>query len=231
MTFAGTGLAHRVEEGFRARVFLWTGSGLLVSLSVALLVARNGLLSDLMWGRSPLVPLAAAVAQIAIVVALCVWWKVIPFRAARSLSVVAAVLLGTMLSAGAGGPRAFVVQALVASSCAFVGAGLVGLAAGIERGWLPPVLAMAAVGGLAAASIHIAWTHSTLPYFVVAGTALVTAYDLRWARRIDRLAADGTDWPAVWGAIALLVGLVELLLMLLSAFGRGLGSLPIVGSL
>jgi FtsH-binding integral membrane protein len=81
-------------------------------------------------------------------------------------------------------------------------------------------LVVGLTGLLTAMLVDVAWAHSTVPYFVVAVATLLMLYDLAWARRIERLASDETSRPAVWGVLALLVGLVEVLLLLLDELGR-----------
>ena len=79
MTSTTTEGVGRVESRFLALALLWTGLGLLASLAVAALVARNDPAYGLVWGGSRLIPLGVVVAQLGIISLLGLTMKRISF--------------------------------------------------------------------------------------------------------------------------------------------------------
>jgi len=209
-----------VESSFLGRVLLWTGAGLLLSLAVGAAASRSARVEAFVWRGSALVPLLIVSIQLAIVVVLCVAWVHLPDGAARVLAVTGAVLLGLLLSPAVGDRDAFGMRALVVSGLVYAGAGLVGLLGGLGRGRLRTAIAIVVTALLVGLPADVAWVHSTAPVVVAAIAISPIVYDLAWARRIERLASGETCPAAVWGALALLVALVELLLLTLEAVGR-----------
>jgi FtsH-binding integral membrane protein len=224
VTDAAGEIGPSVESSFVGRTLLWTGAGLLVSLGVGATASGSGWVEALVWSGGALVPLLVVTIQLAIAIVLCVGWRHVPDGAARLLTLTGAVLLGLLLSAAADEPDAFAVRVLVVTGLAYAGAGLVGLLGLLGRGRLRPALVTVATALLVAAPVCVAWSHSIVPLAVVAVATLPVVYDLAWARRIERLASDETSPAAAWGALALLVALVELLLLALDGLGRLIAS-------
>ena len=219
-TTAGT------ESSFLARVFLWTGGGIAVSFFTAAFVAANQSLFDLVWGEGR-VATVALLAPVVLIVCLGLAMGALPIPVAQTLYLTFTLLEGVALSIVFWVvPAGTLAAAFGAASVMFVGAGAVGLVAERDLGRAGMVGTATLIGVLFALLADVVWVDSVLPLVLVALFTLLTASEVWWLKKTSKLVtgADEAERLAVWGAIALFLDFVNLVLFLAYLLGSALGS-------
>ncbi|MFN8221839.1 MAG: Bax inhibitor-1/YccA family protein [Gaiellales bacterium] len=212
--------------GFISRVFLWMGGGLVLSALTAAYVGTNDQLYEQLWLEGGALRWIVLLAPFAIILGLGFGMNRLSYASVVTLYVAFAFLQGLMLSfVFQEYSSASIAQAFGASSVAFVGAGAYGLVTKRDLGRLGMVLCMALFGLIAASIVNLFWASSALYWGVTYGGVIIftllTAYDVWWVKKVGEEVADGElkQKLAIWGAIALYLDFVNLMLFFLRIFG------------
>jgi FtsH-binding integral membrane protein len=216
----------RAESRFVSRVFLWMGAGLVLSAATAAWVGTNDRLYEQLWLSGGALRWIVLFAPIGIILLLSFAMARLSYASVVALYGAFAFTQGLTLSfIFQAYSDAAIAQAFGAASVAFIGAGAVGYVTKRDLGRLRMVLLLGLVGLIAASLVNLLWASSALYWGVTyAGVALftlLTAYDVWWVKRVgsEIEAGETKDKVAIFGAIALYLDFVNLLLFFLRIFG------------
>lgn len=200
--------ATRVGGEVLARVFLWTGLGLGLSVLTAAVLGGSGVGVALASGGGETLVLLAPLLLLAV---LAFSLKRLPLEAVQTLYILFAISSGGALSLVLSlAPPPTLAVALGPASIGFAGAGLAGLVAEREPGRVRLLGLVIGIGLVAAAILGVLGAGWLLPCVGVLGGAVIGSFDLLCSRRIDELAGDieDPDRLAACGAVCLLLDLV-----------------------